>query len=135
MRHRKSGKKLGRNPAHRMATFRNLVKSLVIHERIRTTEAKGKAIRKWADKLVRYALENTVHARRKAYKILEDRKLVKKLFDEIGPRFKGVPGGFTRVVKLSEWRKGDGARMVLVEFSRYGQETTPQEEAKAETSS
>ncbi len=119
MRHRKSGKKLGRNPAHRRALLRNLAKALVLHERIKTTEAKGKALRKWGDKLVRYALENTVHARRKAYKILEDRRLVQKLFDEIGPKFKGVPGGFTRVIKLSEWRKGDGARMVLVEFSRY----------------
>ena len=128
MRHRKSGKKLNRNPAHRKALLRNLVKALVTHERIKTTEAKGKAIRSWGDKLVKYALEDSVHARRKAYKLLEDRRLVKKLFDEIGPRFKGVSGGFTRVIKLSEWRKGDGARMVLVEFSKY-EETASEAES------
>jgi large subunit ribosomal protein L17 len=98
--------------------FRNMARSLVIHERIRTTEAKAKELRKVADNLVTLALRNDLHARRQAFKVLENHGLVKKLFDEIGPRFAGVPGGFTRVVKLGLPRRGDSADLAVIEFSR-----------------
>jgi len=117
MRHRKAGRKLGRTWEHRKALFRNLACALVDNERIKTTEAKAKELRKLSDRLVNYGLENTVHARRKAYRILEDRTLVKKLFDEIAPRFAERPGGYTRVVKLAKPRSGDSAPMAVVEFS------------------
>ncbi len=118
MRHRKTGRKLNRTWEHRKAMFKNMAKSLVQHESITTTLPKAKELRRLSDKLIRFGLENTVHARRKAYRILEDRKLVKKLFDEIAPKFKGRPGGFTRIIKMAHLRKGDGAPMALVEFLR-----------------
>lgn len=118
MRHRKAGRKLGRTWEHRKAMFRNLAKSLVEHERISTTEAKAKELRRLTDRLVSYGLEDTLHARRKAYRVLENRSLVKKLFDEIAPRFADVPGGYTRIVKHSAPRRGDNAPRAIVEFSR-----------------
>lgn len=117
MRHRKAGRKLGRTWEHRKAMFRNMAKSLVTHERIQTTESKAKELRKLSDNLVSYGLEDTVHARRKAFRILENRSLVKKLFDDIAPRFAKASGGYTRIIKLAEPRKGDSAPMALVEFS------------------
>ncbi|GAB6888564.1 50S ribosomal protein L17 [Desulfothermus okinawensis JCM 13304] len=116
MRHRKSGRKLNRTWEHRKAMFKNMAKSLVEHEKITTTVPKAKELRKLTDKLIHFGLENTVHARRKAFRILEDRSLVKKLFDEIAPRYKGRPGGYTRVVKMAMPRPGDGAEMAIVEL-------------------
>lgn len=118
MRHRKSGRKLGRTWEHRKAMFRNMAKSLVIHERIKTTESKAKEVRKLTDRLVSYGLENSVHSRRKAYRILEDRKLVQKLFEEITPRFKDVSGGYTKIIKTAVPRRGDAAPQAIVEFSK-----------------
>ena len=120
MRHRKSGRKLGRTWEHRKALFKNMARSLVEHERIRTTEAKAKELRILADKLVTMALENDLHARRMAYTVLGSHHSVQKLFDVIGPRFQGVPGGYTRVVKFGQPRVGDGAAMALIEFTRQG---------------
>jgi large subunit ribosomal protein L17 len=97
--------------------FRNMAKSLVEHESIQTTEVKAKELSRLSDKLVRYGLENTLHARRKAYAILENRSLVKKLFDEIAPQFSDRNGGYTRVVKLAQPRRGDAASMAKVEFT------------------
>jgi large subunit ribosomal protein L17 len=97
--------------------MKNMVSSLVLHERIRTTEQKAKELRKIADRLVSYGLEDTVHARRNAYKILEDRSLVKKLFDDIAPRFSKNSGGYTRLFKMPSLRKGDAAAMVIVDWS------------------
>ena len=99
MRHRVRGKKLNRTAAHRKAMLRNMAKSFLTYERIRTTETKAKELRGVVERLVRYALENTVASRREAYRILENHSLVKKLFDEIAPRFQKNQGGFTRVVK------------------------------------
>ncbi len=118
MRHKKRERKLGRTWEHRKALLKNLAKSLVEQERIQTTEAKAKELRRVADKLVGYGLQDTVHARRNAFKYLQNRTLVKKLFDEIAPRFQRVPGGYTRVVKTPYPRKGDGTYMAIVEFSR-----------------
>ncbi|WP_438616464.1 50S ribosomal protein L17, partial [Oceanidesulfovibrio indonesiensis] len=91
--------------------FRNMARSLLTHGRIKTTEAKAKELRSVADKLITLALRNDLHARRQAYRVLENHQLVKKLFDEIGPRFVGVKGGYTRVVKLAVPRAGDCAPM------------------------
>lgn len=122
MRHKKRERKLGRTWEHRKAMLKNLAKALVEQERIQTTEAKAKELRRVADKLVGYGLQDTVHARRNAFKLLENKTLVKKLFDEIAPRFQEVPGGYTRVVKSPYARKGDGTTMAIIEFSRQASE-------------
>jgi large subunit ribosomal protein L17 len=121
MRHRVKGRKLGKNWEHRKAMVRNLSRALIEREHIQTTEPKAKELRKLSDKLVSYGLEDTVHARRKAFQILEDRTLVKKLFDEIAPRFTDRPGGYTRIIKLAQRRKGDAAPMAVVEFTSKAQ--------------
>ncbi len=115
MRHGDKVKKLGRNATHRLALMRNLVSALFEHERIRTTLPKAKEARRFADRLVSFALKNTLGARREAARFIHDKTLVKKLFDVIGPRFKGRPGGFTRVLQLGP-RDGDGAEMALLEL-------------------
>lgn len=125
MRHRRAGRKLNRTWEHRKAMFRNMAKSLLTYEQIRTTEAKAKELRKLSDRLISYGLEDSLHARRKAFRILESRVLVQKLFDDIAPRFKDRPGGYTRLLKLSEPRKGDAAKQVLVQL------TTPAEAQKS----
>ncbi len=135
MRHRVRGKKLNRSTAHRKAMLRNMAKSFLTYERIRTTETKAKELRKVVERLVRYALENTVAARREAYRILENHLLVKKLFDEIGPRFQKDQGGFTRVVKFGLPRKGDAAPMALIEFVHSSvtvEGSAPEESAQEE---
>jgi len=134
MRHRKSGRKLNRTWEHRKAMFRNMARSLITHERIKTTVPKAKELSKLADRLVTLALRGDLHARRQAYKILENHQLVKKLFDEIGPRFQEVKGGFTRVVKFAQPRIGDAAPMAVIEFSRSVENLTEEkisEENKA----
>ena len=118
MRHSNSGKKLGRTPSHRKALFRNLAKALVTYGKINTTEVKAKELRRVVEPLVTLALRNDLHARRQAYDVLGCHKLVKKLFDEVGPAFVGVPGGFTRVIRLAMPRKGDCAVMARIEFTR-----------------
>lgn len=133
MRHRNAGKKLGRDTAHRTALFRNMAKSLITYERIRTTETKAKELRKVVDKLITLALKNDLPARRQAYKVLGNHGLVKKLFDEIGPRFAGVPGGFTRVVKLGLPRPGDAAPMAVIELTRMAEKVAkPAKDEKSE---
>ncbi|MFW6055598.1 MAG: 50S ribosomal protein L17 [Thermodesulfobacteriota bacterium] len=117
MRHKKAGRKLGRTWEHRKAMYRNMSRSLIEHEQIRTTEAKAKEVRKVAEKLIGFGLDNSVHSRRLAFKILENRTLVKKLFDDLAPRFAQVSGGYTRVVKLGEPRRGDNAPLAVVEFT------------------
>ena len=118
MRHKKSGRKLGRTAAHRKALMRNMARSLLIHERIRTTEHKAKELRGVVENLVSLAQIDSVHARRMAYKVLENHQLVARLFNEIGPRFQGQPGGFTRVVKMGLPRAGDCAPMAIIELTK-----------------
>lgn len=133
MRHRKSGRKFNRSSSHRKAMFRNMAKSLIVYGRIRTTEKRAKELRGVVERLVRFALQNDVPARREAYKVLGNHSLVKKLFDEIGPLFAGVPGGYTRVLKLGLPRTGDSAPMAVIEFSRSAEQTdAPAPAAKAE---
>lgn len=127
MRHRKQGRKLGRTWEHRKALFINMAKALLINGRIKTTVAKAKELRGVADGLITLAIKNDLHARRQAFRILGDHQLVKKLFDEIGPRFADSPtGGYTRVVKLATPRPGDAAPLAYIEFTRLPGEAAPQ---------
>ena len=125
MRHSNAGKKFSRTPSHRKALLRNLAKALLSHGRIRTTETKAKDLRGIVEPLITLALRNDLHARRQAYRVLGSHSLVKRLFDEIGPAFAGVPGGYTRVVKLAQPRRGDNAPLALIELTRKPGETPP----------
>jgi len=115
MRHRLEGRKFGRQADQRKAMLRNLVKSLVISERITTTVAKAKEMRSIAERVITYGKKGEVHHRRLAYRYLGDRGLVKKVFDEIAPRYKDVKGGYTRIIKKG-FRKGDAAAIAIIEF-------------------
>ena len=118
MRHSNSGRKFSRTPSHRKAMLHNLAKALLIHGKICTTEMKAKDLRRVVGPLITLAKRNDLHARRLAYRVLNDHALVKRLFDEVGPIFAEVPGGYTRVIKLAKRRKGDNAPMAIIEFSR-----------------
>ena len=115
MRHRKAGLKLNRTPSHRNAMFRNMVASLLKHERIRTTGTKAKEVRRWADQLITLAKRGDLHARRQALSIVREKEVVHKLFEHADERFGAVSGGYTRVTKLGQ-RPGDAAPMSLVEL-------------------
>jgi large subunit ribosomal protein L17 len=119
MRHRVKGRKLGRSPAHRKALFRNQLASLVREERIKTTLHKAKELRPIAEKVVTQGKRDTLHARRLVNRMLPERQLVKKLFEDIAPRFQERPGGYTRIIKLGP-RRGDGAEMAVIEFVELG---------------
>lgn len=119
MRHAKQHRKLGRTPSHRIALFRNQLTSLMQEERIVTTLAKAKELRPLAERIVtRGRATDSVHARRWVRRWIPDRGVVKKVFDEISPRFSDRPGGYTRIVKLGP-RQGDGAEMAVLEFIDY----------------
>lgn len=115
MRHRVAGRKLSRNTKQRKALFRNQAVSLILHERITTTEAKAKTLRPIVEKFVTMARVDTEHRRRLVMSRLNDERATAKLFEVLGPRFEGQAGGYTRIYKL-EPRRGDGARMALIEF-------------------
>jgi large subunit ribosomal protein L17 len=115
MRHRVAGRKLNRSPAHRRALLRNLVTSLLAHEAVRTTDAKAKELRRWGDRLITLGKQGTLHARRRAAALVRSRAVVKKLFDDLAPRYQDRHGGYTRVVKLGV-RAGDAAPVSLVEL-------------------
>src|SRR3954468_7308291 len=100
MRHRVAGVKLNRSPAHRRALFRNLVTALLEREVVKTTDAKAKELRRWTDRMITLGKQGTLHARRRAGAIIGSRSVLKKLFDDIAPRYKERNGGYTRVVKL-----------------------------------
>ncbi len=132
MRHKNSGRKLSRTPAHRKALFRNMAKALLTYGRITTTEAKAKELRGVVEPLITLGLKNDLHARREAYRVLGSHKLVKRLFDEIAPGFAGIPGGFTRVLKLSQPRQGDAAPMAVIELTRGAPSLDPKDKADAD---
>ncbi len=121
MRHNIKGRRLGRDSAHRKSLFRNLIKDLYSHERIVTTEAKARAVRSDAEKLITKAKRgladggNRVHAQRQVVAYLNDKPIATKLFDDIAPRYSERPGGYTRIIKLGQ-RQGDGADMVILEL-------------------
>jgi large subunit ribosomal protein L17 len=121
MRHLKQGRKLGRTTAHRKALLRNLATALVEHERIITTEAKAKELRRVADKLVTLGKRGDLHARRQALQVIRSNAVVRKLFDEVAPRFSERHGGYTRVLRLG-YRPGDAAAMAVIELVDYERE-------------
>ena len=121
MRHRKAGRKLGRNASHRKALMRNLAMALFQHERIITTVEKAKEARSFAEKLITLAKKGTLHARRLAIARLRDKESVAKLFNEIAPRFADRPGGYTRVLKRHERRLGDAGKTAFLELIKPGE--------------
>jgi large subunit ribosomal protein L17 len=123
MKHKVGFNRLGRKPAHRKALHRNMVTSLLKHERIRTTKAKAREIRRTAEKMITRAKVDSVHNRRMIARDIKDKAILAKLFVEIGPRFKSRPGGYTRMLKIGQ-RAGDAADMVILELVEEEVETT-----------
>ncbi len=115
MRHQKAGRKLSRTSSHRRALYRNMVTSLLLHEHIRTTEAKAKELRSHADQMITLGKRGDLHARRQAVAFIQSDEVVKKLFTELAARYKDRAGGYTRVIKL-ENRPGDNAPMAIIEM-------------------
>ena len=132
MRHGHGLRKLNRTSSHRLAMLRNMMNSLLTHEVIKTTVPKAKELRRVVEPMITLAKEPTLANRRLAFDRLRDRDVVVKLFNELGPRFKARPGGYTRILKMG-FRVGDNAPMALVELVDRAEETsaTPVEEAKA----
>ena len=135
MRHLNKGRKLNRTSAHRKALFKNMVLSLIRHGRIKTTDPKAKELRRVADRMVTLGKQGDLAARRRAFAFMQSHEAVKKLFEEIAPRFKDRNGGYTRVIKFGH-RRGDAAMLSIIEFT--GQEETtkarkPRRRARKET--
>jgi large subunit ribosomal protein L17 len=131
MRHHRTGKKLGRDSAHRKALYANLTASLIEHGRIRTTETKAKAVRPIAEKMITLGRDGSIHARRQALAYLRTQEVVHMLFSEVAPRFRDRPGGYTRVVKLGP-RQGDAAPMAYLELVDYVPEAAHEHREHAE---
>ena len=140
MRHGKKIAKLGRTAPHRKAMLSNMMASLFINERITTTQTRAKELKRTAERVLTCAKKGDLHARRQVLRVIADKQVVAKLFDELGPRYKSRNGGYTRVIKLGP-RRGDGAFMSIVELvDRPGvvaeeaqeTETTAEEAPKAE---
>ena len=129
MRHRVSGRKLGRTTGQRKALLRNLAAELLKHERICTTLAKAKEARRFSERLITLGKRDTLHAKRLAAKHISDKAVHKKLFNEIAPRFVDRPGGYTRIFKLGP-RKGDGAAMALIELVERAPKEKPKKKGK-----
>jgi large subunit ribosomal protein L17 len=118
MRHRRAGKKLGRDSAHRKALYSNLAGALIEHGRIKTTEAKAKAVKPFAEQMITLGKRGDLHARRLALAELRPQDVVHQLFADVAPRFADRPGGYTRIVKLGP-RLWDSAGMVYLELVDY----------------
>jgi len=125
MRHRIKGKKLNRDIKHRKALFKNLINALVIHEEIQTTESKAKVIKALLDKLISKGKKGSLHARRTIAAFLQDKKVVNKIVDDLGLRFKGRVSGFTRIIKIGN-RRGDDAMIVKIELVEKKEKTKKQ---------
>ena len=115
MRHRKRHGKLGRSSAHRKALLRNMVTSLLDQERIETTDAKAKELRRVADRMITLGKRGDLHARRRALSVIRSKEVTSKVFDELADRFRERPGGYTRVLKVGR-RTGDAAPMSIIEL-------------------
>jgi large subunit ribosomal protein L17 len=118
VRHRRAGKKLGRDASHRKALYSNLAGALIEHGRIKTTEAKAKAVKPFAEQMITLGKRGDLHARRLALAELRSQDVVHQLFADVAPRFADRPGGYTRIVKLGP-RNGDAAEMVYLELVDY----------------
>jgi large subunit ribosomal protein L17 len=142
MRHLISGSKLGRQPAHRRATLRNLVTNLIEKERIHTTLLRAKATRPLAERMITLGKRDSLHARRQAAAFLMTTGATKKLFSDLAPRFADRSGGYTRIIRTG-WRIGDGAELAIIEFlgselkkkekkpKKHAEEPVPEEEKEA----
>lgn len=130
MRHRKTGVKLGRTSSHRDAMFRNMVTSLLKHDRIHTTDVKAKELRRWVDKIITLAKRGDLHARRQALSIVREKEVVHKLFEEAPKRFGSIKGGYSRIVKIG-YRPGDAAPMSLIELISADEKTAKTKKKKA----
>ncbi|MBW1790683.1 MAG: 50S ribosomal protein L17 [Desulfobulbaceae bacterium] len=118
MRHRKAGRRLGRTSSHRKAMIRNMVTSLMEHERIVTTTPKAKEVRRYADKMMTLAKRGDLHARRQALSFMRDKKIVAKLFDTLKDEYMDRNGGYTRIIQTGN-RAGDAAPMAILELVNY----------------
>jgi len=128
MRHQKAGRKLGRTTSHKEAMLRNMVTSFFKHEKIITTDIKAKELRKVAEKMITLGKNESLHARRQAASVVRERGVVKKLFEEISPRYKDRAGGYTRIIKAG-FRVGDNAPLAVIEL--IPQEVKKEEKQKA----
>jgi large subunit ribosomal protein L17 len=124
MRHRKKSEKFSRSRAQRKALIKSLLRAVIINERITTTTSKAKHLRAQVDKLITLAKKGTLASRRMAFAALGDHKLVRRLFDVIGPRFTHIKGGYTRVLKAGV-RKGDGASLAVFELTKVEKKVKP----------
>jgi large subunit ribosomal protein L17 len=133
MKHRIAGRRLDRTTEHRTAMFKNMVTSLLRHERIQTTTPKAKELKRIADKVITLAKKGSPHARRQAYRQVRDVEVLNKLFETIGPRFAKRPGGYTRIIRVGR-RVGDNAEVAVIELTERAPAEAPAEkgEEKAE---
>jgi len=122
MRHRKAGRRLGRNSSHQQAMMRNMVTSLLEHERIVTTTPKAKELRKLADKMITLGKRGDLHARRQALSVIRSKKVVDKLFTKLKEEYMGRNGGYTRIIRTGN-RSGDAASMAIIELVNYTEDT------------
>jgi len=116
MRHKVKKKKFDRTKEQRLALYRSLARALILEERIETTVERAKALRSFVEKLVTLGKKGDLASRRRALELLPDKEVVRKLFEDIAPRFEGRNGGYTRVIRLPERRKGDGAELAIIEW-------------------
>lgn len=124
MRHNKIGRRLGRTPTHRVHMMRNMVSSLLEHEKLTTTITRAKELRRDVERVITMAKTDDLHSRRQVLKVVHDRKLVAKLFETIAPRYQDRPGGYTRIIRLNP-RVGDNAPMSIIELVE--EEFTPKQ--------
>ena len=130
MRHRRSGRKLGRDASHRKALYANLASALIEHGRIKTTAAKAKEVRPIAEQMITLGRRGGVHARRQALAYLRSQDVVHKLFSDVGPRFAHRSGGYSRIVRIGP-RPGDAAEMVYLELVDFLPEEPPPRQRRA----
>lgn len=129
MRHRKSGRKLGRVSSHRKAMLKNMAASLLKHERIITTDAKAKEIRSVAERIITFGKKGSLHARRQTLSFVRDRQITKKVFDELSARYSDRNGGYTRIIKIG-YRDGDNAPLSVVELISQQKKKAGKEDAE-----
>jgi large subunit ribosomal protein L17 len=133
MRHLKAGRRLSRTTEHRQAMLRNLVTSLLEHERVETTQAKAKEVRQWAEQIITLAKRGDLHARRQSLAVVRSKKVVAKLFGELRERYLERPGGYTRIIPLG-LRLGDGAPLSIIELVGRPEKLPKSQKKKAASS-
>ena len=130
MRHRRAGRRLGRTTPHRRAMERNMVTSVLDHERIVTTTQKAKEVRKVVDKMITLGKRGDLHARRQALSFIRDKSVVAKLFDELADEYQDRNGGYTRIIRTGH-RAGDNASMAILELVNYQEKVASEEEVES----